>query len=113
MTQAKIDYIELPGSDIPATKRFYSSVFGWTFTDYGPDYVAFEAQKVGGGFSTERRVAQKAGPLVIFYTEDLAGMEEKIRSAGAEVFGHLEFTGGRRFHFLDPNGNELAVWTDK
>ncbi len=59
----RIDYIELPATDIPATKAFYAAAFGWTFTDYGPDYVAF--------------------------------------------------AGGRRFHFLDPNGNELAVWSEK
>jgi predicted enzyme related to lactoylglutathione lyase len=113
MTQARIDYVELPGSDIPATKQFYSNVFGWKFTDYGPEYVAFEAEKIGGGFFTERKVAQKSGALVIFYTEDLAGMEEKVRAAGGEVFNLHEFPGGRRFHFLDPNGNELAIWTDK
>lgn len=113
MTQARIDYVELPGSDIPATKKFYSAVFGWTFTDYGPEYVAFEAQKIGGGFTAERKVATKSGPLVIFYTEDLTGMEAKVRDAGAEIVERHEFPGGRRFHFLDPNGNELAVWTDK
>jgi uncharacterized protein len=113
MTQARIDYIELPGSDIPASKRFYSAVFGWTFTDYGPDYVAFEAQKIGGGLTAERKVAKASGPLVIFYTEDLAGMEAKVRAAGGEIVDRHEFPGGRRFHFLDPNENELAIWTDK
>src|SRR5262245_18737224 len=94
MTQARIDYVELPGSDIPATKKFYSAVFGWTFTDYGPEYVAFEAQKIGGGFTAERKVAMKSGPLVIFYTEDLADMETRVRDAGAEIVERHEFPGG-------------------
>jgi predicted enzyme related to lactoylglutathione lyase len=113
MADARIDYIELPGADIPASKRFYAAIFGWSFTDYGPDYVAFDAQKIGGGLNAARKVAKKSGPLVIFYTDDLAGMEAKVRAAGGDIVGREEFTGGRRFHFLDPNGNELAVWTDK
>jgi len=113
MGNVHVDYIELPGSDIAAAKEFYSVVFGWTFTDYGPDYVAFEAAKIGGGFTTERKVAKACGPLVIFYSDDLADTEAKVRAAGGDVTEHIEFPGGRRFHFLDPNGNELAVWTDK
>jgi predicted enzyme related to lactoylglutathione lyase len=86
-----IDYVELSATDIPSTKAFYASAFGWTFTDYGPDYVAFDDSGTSGGF---RRVASNAtgGPFVILYSSA------------------LEAT---RFHFLDPNGNELAVWSDK
>lgn len=113
MTTVRIDYLELPGTDIPASKKFYGDVFGWTFTDYGPEYVAFEADKIGGGFNAERKVADRSGPLVIFYSEDLEATEKKVRAAGAEIVKREEFTGGRRFHFVDPNGSELAVWTDK
>jgi predicted enzyme related to lactoylglutathione lyase len=106
-----LDYIELPATDIPATKRFYGTVFGWTFTDYGPDYVAFEVEGRSGGFNAERKVIANGGPLVVLYANDLDAMETKVRGAGVEILSREEFTGGRRFHFCDPNGNEIAVWT--
>ena len=106
-----LDYIELPGPDIPATKVFCSKAFGWSFVDYGPDYVAFEAQGRNGGFNAALKVAASGGPLVVLYANDLDAMETKVRAAGAEIVGRETFEGGRRFHFRDPNGNELAVWT--
>jgi predicted enzyme related to lactoylglutathione lyase len=106
-----LDYIELPGPDIPATKAFYGSVFGWSFTDYGPDYVAFNSGGREGGFNAERRVVSSGGPLVVLYASDLDAMEAKVRAAGAEITARERFEGGRRFHFRDPNGNEIAVWT--
>lgn len=112
-TDGFFDYIELPGPDIPATKRFYGSVFGWTFMDYGPDYVAFECNGRNGGFNAERKVVASGGPLVVLYAADLDVMEAKVRAVGAEITERHEFPGGRRFHFRDPNGNEIAVWTDK
>ncbi|MGD0865358.1 MAG: VOC family protein [Rhizomicrobium sp.] len=108
-----LDYVELPGSDIPATKSFYGSVFGWSFTDYGPDYVAFETAGHNGGFNAERRVVPKGGPLVVLYAADLDFMEARVAAAGVEIVSRETFTGGRRFHFRDPNGNEIAVWSDK
>ena len=106
-----LDYVELPGPDIPATKRFYGSVFDWTFTAYGPDYVAFECNGRSGGFNAERKVVQSGGPLVVLYAADLDTMESKVVAAGAEILWRETFEGGRRFHFCDPNGNEIAVWT--
>src|ERR1700691_4795132 len=110
-TDGFLDYIELPGPDIPATKRFYSSVFGWDFTDYGPDYVAFECNGRTGGFNAERKVVAGGGPLVVLFATDLDAMEAKVSAAGAEILSRESFTGGRGFHFRDPNGNEIAVWT--
>jgi len=106
-----LDYIELPGADIPATKDFYGKLFGWTFIDYGPDYVAFEAEGRQGGFNAARKVISNGGPLVVLYANDLDTMEEKVRAAGAEILSRESFEGGRRFHFRDPSGNELAIWT--
>lgn len=80
-----LDYIELPASDIPATKTFYGSVFGWSFTDYGPDYVAFDSAGRQGGFNAERKVVPSGGPLVVLYAADLDAMEAKVREAGAEI----------------------------
>ncbi len=108
-----LDYIELPGTHIPATKAFYGAVFGWRFTDYGPDYVAFEFGGREGGFNAERKVVSEGGPLVVLYATNLDGMEAKIAAAGAEILSRESFEGGRRFHFRDPNGNEIAVWTKR
>jgi len=109
----RIDYIELPATDIPATKSFYAAVFGWKFTDYGPDYVAFADGDMEGGFA--KVAANRAGgPLVILYSSALEQTQAKVVSKGGKVAKPIfPFPGGRRFHFLDPNGNELAVWSEK
>lgn len=104
------DYIELPGADIPASKAFYSKVFGWTFTDYGPNYAAFASNGRDGGFNAERKAVTAGGPLLVLYANDLDAMETKVRDAGAEIIRRESFEGGRRFHFRDPSGNEVAVW---
>lgn len=107
-----LDYIEIPAPDIPATKRFYGEAFGWTFTDYGPDYVEFDSSGRKGGFNAGRKVVS-GGVLIVLYAADLDAMELKVKTAGAEITEHHSFPGGRRFHFRDPNGNELAMWSDK
>jgi predicted enzyme related to lactoylglutathione lyase len=106
-----IDYVELPGAGLPETKRFYGMAFGWTFVDYGPDYAAFTAG-VDGGFQADAAAAARA-PLVIIYAKDLEAMEAKVRAAGGQILAPIySFPGGRRFHFQDPSGNELAVWSE-
>ena len=108
----KIDYVELPGRDLPATKAFYTAAFGWTFVDYGPEYAAFEGAAVDGGFDGDAS-DQTAKPLVILYAHDLEAMQAKVLAGGAVVTRPIySFPGGRRFHFRDPSGNELAVWSD-
>ena len=103
------DYIELPGADIPASKAFYSKVFGWTFTDYGPTYAAFD-QGIEGGFQADRGEAP-AKPLPILFSEDLeVSLDAVVAGGGMIVRPIFAFPGGRRFHFTDPAGNELAVW---
>ena len=109
----RIDYIEFPATDIAKTKAFYEKVFGWKFTDYGPDYTSFEDGRITGGFSKEGKVAQ-GGPLVVLYASDLAGMEARVKQAGGTIVKDIfPFPGGRRFHFTDPSGNELAAWSEK
>ncbi|PTS82599.1 MULTISPECIES: VOC family protein [unclassified Caulobacter] len=108
----KIDYIEWPSSDLPGTKAFYQAAFGWTFADYGPDYVAFQDQGTHGGFFTPE-TAPPPKPLVILYAHDLEAMEARVVAAGGVISTPIfSFPGGRRFHFMDPGGNELAVWTE-
>ncbi|MGB8887953.1 MAG: VOC family protein [Candidatus Korobacteraceae bacterium] len=114
----QIDYIEFPATDIEATKRFYSQVFGWKFQDYGPDYTSFHDGRLAGGFNTGAEPAgdggaKTRGPLVVIYASSLEETYAKVTAAGGkivrETFG---FPGGRRFHFSDPNGNELSVWSE-
>jgi len=113
MADRQIDYIEFPAADIAKTKNFYIRVFGWKFTDYGPDYASFEDGRIAGGFSKTNTVA-RSGPLVVIYGADLAGTEAKVTAEGGKIVKEtFPFPGGRRFHFSDPSGNELAVWSDK
>jgi predicted enzyme related to lactoylglutathione lyase len=108
----RIDYIELPATNIAATKQFYIDAFGWKFTDYGPDYSSFEDGRLAGGFTKAGTVA-KGGPLVVIYADKLEAIEAKVRQAGATIVKPIfSFPGGRRFHFSDPSGNELAVWSE-
>jgi hypothetical protein len=108
----RIDYIEFPATDIAATKRFYNEAFGWTFEDYGPDYASFSDTRISGGFTKSEPVGK--GALIVIFADDLEASEAKVKSAGAPILKPIfSFPGGRRFHFRDPNGNELAVWSDK
>jgi predicted enzyme related to lactoylglutathione lyase len=109
----RIDYIEIASTDIAATKRFYEGAFGWKFTDYGPDYTSFEDGRIAGGFY-KADAARAGSVLVVMFATDLAGMEQRVRSAGGRIVKPIfSFPGGRRFHFADPSGNELAVWSDR
>jgi predicted enzyme related to lactoylglutathione lyase len=104
----KIDYVEMPGGALPATRAFYTAAFGWTFVDYGPSYAAFN-EGLDGGFDAEGAPA----PLVILYAHDLEAMQAKVEAAGGVVVNPIfSFPGGRRFHFRDPAGNELGVWSE-
>ena len=106
----KIDYVEFLGKDLARTKKFYAAAFGWTFTDHGPDYTAFEGQGTDGGFNAGDG---RSAPLVVLYAELLEAMLAKVEAAGGEITQEiLAFPGGRRFHFRDPSGNELAVWSE-
>lgn len=109
----RIDYIELPAKDIDEAKRFYGEVFGWTFVDYGPEYSSFNDGRLDGGFRKEPEV-HRGGPLIVIYSINLEDIRDKVKSAGGTIVQDIfEFPGGRRFHFTDPSGNELAIWSDK
>jgi uncharacterized protein len=108
----QMDYVEFPATDSEATKRFYSAVFGWSFTDYGPNYTSFHDGRLAGGFTMSAKPV-KGGALVVLYAQDLAEAQRKVIEAGGKItIEPFEFPGGRRFHFADPNGNELAVWSE-
>ncbi len=111
----KINYIEIPAKNIEATKAFFSEVFGWSFVDYGPEYCSFAAQGVDGGFfKSDLVVSTKNGsPLIVLYSNSLETTQEKIEKADGKIIKPIfSYPGGRRFHFIDPNGNEFAVWSE-
>jgi predicted enzyme related to lactoylglutathione lyase len=109
----QIDYVEFPAVDIAKTKKFYSDVFGWKFEDYGPNYTSFTDGRLAGGFYSDPH-AETHRPLVVIYAENLEALEAKVKSAGGNIVKPVfSFPGGRRFHFADPGGNELAVWSDR
>jgi len=113
---AQIDYLELPANDLAKVKLFYQQVFQWKFTDYGPEYSAFSTEKLDGGFNLSKKSSTtvNGGALIVFYDENLAKLEQKIIQAGGTIIKEkFSFPGGARFHFTDPCGNELAVWSEK
>lgn len=111
----KIDYIELPARDLQLAKTFYGSVFGWQFVDYGPEYCAFNDGRLDGGFYKANLNATTANGsvLVVLYADDLEATLARVREGGGCIVKDIfSFPGGRRFQFADPNGNELAVWSE-
>ncbi|MBX3372805.1 MAG: VOC family protein [Phycisphaeraceae bacterium] len=111
----EIDYIEFAVTDMAESKRFYTAAFGWAFTDYGPGYAGIRRRQGGevGGLRLQAEVTA-GGPLVILYSNDLEATMAGVQGAGGLISQEIfEFPGGRRFHFRDPSGNELAVWSDR
>ena len=113
-THHGIDYIEFVVTDMAESKRFYEKAFDWRFNDYGPDYAGIQAQgREAGGLRLDAKKSV-GGPLVILYSNHLDGSPTRVREAGGRIVREpFDFPGGRRFHFQDPSGNELAVWSEK
>ena len=111
----KIDYVEFPARNLEATKAFFETVFGWSFTDYGPGYAAFSDQGLDGGFfkADLAASADRGSALIVFYSDRLEETQSKIESAGGRIVKPIfPFPGGRRLHFAEPSGNEFAVWSE-
>ena len=109
----KMNYVEFPAKDLARTKAFFESAFGWSFTDYGPEYTAFENQGLDGGFfqSDLASSTEKGAALIVFYSNQLEATLAKVEKAGGAILRPIySFPGGRRFHFTEPSGNEFAVW---
>ncbi len=106
----RINYIEFQAPDLEAIKKFYTKAFEWSFTDFGPTYVAFNDGALDGGFEKGETPVQ-GGALVILFSDDLESTLANVELCGGTITKPIfEFPGGKRFHFLDPAGNELAVW---
>lgn len=112
----RIDYVEFTVGDIARARDFYGKAFGWSFKDYGPSYCEFNDGRLAGGFALADdggAAGQSGGPLVILYADDLAETQRRIEEAGGSIVKPIfSFPGGRRFHFADPDGYQLAVWSE-
>ncbi|HCE2144340.1 VOC family protein [Vibrio parahaemolyticus] len=111
----KLNYVEFGAKDIELTKSFFTSVFDWEFVDYGPEYAAFSNQGLDGGFFKADSCSQTntGGALLVFYSADIEATLNKVVQNGGDVIRPIfEFPGGCRFHFLEPSGNEFAVWSE-
>ena len=109
-----INYVEFPAKNIAATKAFFESAFAWTFVDYGPEYSAFSHAGIDGGFFLSELVSSTANGacLLVLLSEDLEATELRVKNSGGIISQPIfSFPGGRRFHFTEPSGNEMAVWS--
>ncbi|QYK00185.1 VOC family protein [Shewanella psychrotolerans] len=110
-----INYLEIPVLDMAKTKVFFTQVFGWDFVDYGDSYSCFVNAGITGGFYLSEQYfdLDKGAPLIVIYSEQLEQTMAEVEQAGGQIVKAIfTFPGGRRFHFKDPNGNELAVWSE-
>jgi len=111
----QIDYIEFQTMDIAESRRFFEQLFGWKFTDYGPDYTAFEDGRIAGGFAASGKASKTdaGGVLVVFYHPRLEEIRQRAIDLGARISKDIFlFPGGRRFQFVEPGGNECAIWSE-
>ena len=108
-----INYVEFKAKDLEEIKEFYAKAFGWTFTDYGPTYTAFLNSGLDGGFEKSDEDIIN-GALIVLYHANLEQIKDAVIESRGKISKNIfSFPGGRRFHFIDPAGNELAVWSDK
>ncbi len=111
----KLNYVEFSASNLAETKSFFSSVFGWEFEDFGPEYAAFSGEGLDGGFfkSEQSSSTNNGAALLIFYSNNLEDTITKVKDSGGKIIKPIfSFPGGHRFHFTEPSGNEFAVWSD-
>jgi uncharacterized protein len=108
---ARIDYVELPSATAhELTRAFYAKAFGWAFTDFGSDYAATTSGDVDLGLQGDPSDGISA-PLPVIRVDDLEAAFDAVTRAGGTIAKPIfAFPGGRRFHFIDPSGSELAVW---
>ena len=110
--ETRIDYVEIPVTDLEKTKAFFNALFGWEFRDWGSDYASFNDGRLNGGLRRSDAAAPASGVLLVFYSEDLERDVGRVEALGATISQPIfEFPGGRRFHFVEPAGTEFAMWS--
>ena len=112
--EKQIDYIEIPVTDPSKARDFFAQMFGWSFEEWGPDYISFKDGRIDGGFRRTTEPSPPNGVLVVFYSMDLERDAQRVQQLGATISQDIfSFPGGRRFHFVDPTGTEFAIWSDR
>ena len=107
----RVDYVEIPVTDPGMTREFFSSLFGWSFQQWGDDYISFSDGRIDGGFRRSAEPAPSTGVLLVFFSENLERDVERVEALGGTISQAIfSFPGGRRFHFVDPAGTEFAIW---
>lgn len=110
----RIDYVEIPATDLPKAREFLSALFGWEFQEWGDDYFSFNDGRLEGGLRRSDAPAPATGVLLVFYSENLQRDQDRVQQLGATISQQIyPFPGGQRFHFVDPAGTEFAMWSDK
>jgi predicted enzyme related to lactoylglutathione lyase len=114
MSRGRIDYVELPSATAhELTRAFYAKAFDWDFTDYWPAYAATTNGVADVGLQGDPSDSLSA-PLPVIRVDDLEAAFDAVAKAGGTIAKPIfSFPGGRRFHFIDPGGSELAVWSDR
>ena len=109
----RIDYVEIPVTDLAKTRDFFTSMFGWSFQEWGDEYMSFNDGRLNGGFRHSAEPAPSTGVLLVFFSDDLESDVERVKDLGGTISQDIfSFPGGRRFHFVDPAGNEYAMWAE-
>ncbi len=109
--EGRIDYVEIPATDIDQTRAFLEQMFGWEFQEWGADYYSFNDGSLDGGLRRAGESAPASGVLLVFYSQDLERDYERVKELGATISQEIfDFPGGRRFHFVEPAGTEFAIW---
>ena len=112
--EGRIDYVEVPVTDLQTASEFLHELFGWEFQEWGPDYSSFNDGRLDGGLRRADNPAPASGVLLVFYSEDLERDVARVKELGATISQDIfDFRGGRRFHFVDPAGTEYAIWSDR
>lgn len=110
----QINYVEIPATDLPKARAFFTAMFGWEFQEWGSDYLSFNDGRLNGGIRSSDVPSPANGVLLVFYSEDLERDLQRVQEHGATISQDVfSFPGGRRFHFIDPVGNEFAIWSEK
>lgn len=109
----RIDYVEIPATDLKKARAFFEALFGWEFQEWGDEYLSFSDGQLNGGVRLATEPAPSSGVLLVFYSNDLERDVERVKSLGATISQDIfAFPGGRRFHFVDPVGTEFALWSE-
>ena len=107
----RIDYVEIPVTDLKNAREFFTSLFGWSFQEWGDEYMSFNDGHLNGGFRHSAEAAPSTGVLLVFFSQDLERDVERVKDLGGTISQDIfSFPGGRRFHFVDTTGTEYAMW---